>query len=450
MEPTPAVAIVGLSVRDHDVAELARFTLARDERAARLPGIAGALGAAELVYLATCNRVELLVRGAAGDEELLARAAAGPFGGGRGPGALPARGLRVWSGAEAARHLVEVAAGLDSAQLGEREIRLQLLDAVAAARAAGTCGVALEALVEEALRAARRIHGRTRLGAGGGSLADIAVELLLERVRRTPSPVALVGVTPVTRRSAKRLLREGVEVVIVNRTLARARELAAELGGGDCLGLDEFRLRPPRVEAVLCATGAPGAVLDRAALERLAARTASQEATLVVDLAVPPDVEPEAARAAQVPRIGLDEILLTAAGRSEGRAAEAASARRWIDATLVELGRRLGERALAPIVRQLHRELRATALEGVERLLARHSPALDGVARDELERWAETLARRIAHRPTLRLRRLVAERGLAAARDHLAAGDDGTLARLCDELEPLDRLGRALRGASRV
>ena len=100
---------------------------------------------------------------------------------------------------------------------------------LAAASAAGTNGALLGQLVEEALRVARRVHLRTQLGAGRVSLAEIAAELLLERVRRTPSPVALVGVTPITRRCAEALKREGAPFVVVNRTLAHAEEMIAEL-----------------------------------------------------------------------------------------------------------------------------------------------------------------------------------------------------------------------------
>lgn len=456
-----SIGIVGISVRGHDAAGLARFTIARADRAHHLPQLAAALDASELVYLATCNRVEVIYRlartapipsvnGSRIGQDLRGRVLGSLLGREAQPEEAE-RTLRIWSGDGAVAHLFEVAAGLDSAQLGEREIQGQIREALTLARSAGTSGVLLDQLIEEALRVARQVHLRTQLGAGRHSLAEIAAELLLERVRRTPSPVALVGVTPMTRRCAEILLREAVPFVVVNRTLAHAEALVAELGvspaiGDDyrCLSLAEFRLRPPQVEAVLCATGAPGTVLDRAALERLAAHTASQEPPLLVDLAVPPDVDPDEARTAEVPRVGLDAINGVAMEKHQTRQAEAAAARRVVEEALRDLKRRLAERALAPVITRINQRYRQTALEGVERLLAKQGVVLDATARESLERWAETLARRFAHLPTLGLRGLAAEHGMLAVKSFLEACDGVSFAECGNEVEQLELLTRAL------
>ncbi len=443
------IGIVGLSVRDHDAAGLAPFTIARADRERRLAELATALGVRELVYLATCNRVELVYRAHPAHPGQAVRGLA--FRALVGREALSGeaeRTFRLWSGQGAVAHLFEVAAGLDSALLGEREIQGQIREALLLARTAGTSGVLLDRLVEESLRVARQVHLRTQLGAGRLSLAEIAAELLLERVRRTPSrtacDVALIGVTPMTRRCAEILQREQVRFVVVNRTLAHAEALVAELGAGSSQALDEFCRRPPRVEAVLSATGAPGTILDRAALERLAAHSASQEPPLVVDLSVPPDVDPEVARAAQVPRVGIDEINGAAEARRQSRQAEAAAAREVVDEALRGLERRLAERSLAPVVRRINQRYRETALEAIQRLLGKQGFELDETAREALERWAETLARRFAHLPTLGLQGLVAEQGMDAVRSFLAACDPALLEELDPPSEPAqDETARA-------
>lgn len=442
-----SIGIVGLSVREHDAAVLALWTLPRAQRAGRLPEIARALAVEELVYLATCNRVELLYRTAEGRPAEDRRAAAfqAVLGRRAEPGEAEAT-LRRLHGEEAVAHLFKVAAGLDSAQLGEREIRGQLREALAVAREAGTAGVLLVALIEEALRVARQVHARSGLGRGRRALADVALEPLLERVRRTPSPVALVGIGPVTRRAAEVLAREEVPFVVVNRTLAHAEAMVAELGAGSAMTLDQFRRRPPRVEAVLCATGAPQAVLPRAALERLAARTASQEPPLVVDLAIPPDVDPGQAADLQIPRLGIDEIAGVARARHEARGEEIRAAHGEIAEALGDLRRRLAERTLAPIVRAINARFRATALEGVERLVRKQGWSLNAAAREELERWAETLARRFAHLPTLGLRGLAAEHGMLAVQSFLDAGDAelfAAFAEIAAEIEGAPAPGRA-------
>jgi glutamyl-tRNA reductase len=443
-----SLGIVGISTKGHDTATLARFTIAREDRVARLPALATALGVRELIYLGTCNRVELIFRCEPGDagKDLRRAAFAALTGTLAGPGEAE-RTLRGWTGEGAIEHLFLVAAGLDSAQLGEREIQGQLRQALLAAREAGTAGTMLDRITEEALRVAHQVHRHTSLGSGRVSLAEIAADFLLERVRRTPGPVALIGVTPMTRRAAEALAREQVAMIFVNRTVARAEELAAELGGS-ALSLDAFRARPPQVEAVLTATGAPAAVLDRAAAERLAARPASGEPPLVVDLALPPDVEPEVACAAHLPRIGMDEINAAARHQRELRLAESAAARELVDQALRDVRARLAERLLAPVLAQLNQRYRQTAHEGVERLLGKEGLTLGEHEREVIARWAETLARRFAHLPALGLRGLAAEEGMLAVRSFLAAGDAELFGEFCRTANDFAWLSETLEGAA--
>lgn len=442
-----SIGLVGLTFRDQGADAVARLTVEREKRCALVERMKRELGVAELVYLATCNRVEITYREddgqRAGDRRrqifrlLTGRDAA--------PGEAE-RTLRGWLGEGAVEHLFLVASGLDSAQLGEREIQGQLRDALTTSRQAKAGGSMLDRLIEEALRVAHQVHRETHLGEGRTSLAEIAADHLLERVRRHPGLVALVGVSPMTKKAGETLRREGVPVVVVNRSREHAVELAAELGGADVMTLDEFRERPPRIEALLAATGSPEAVLDRPALERLAGRAASGEPPLVVDLAVPPDVDPAAARAVGVPRLGMDEINRLAESQRERRRAETAAAREMVDEALDGLRHRLAERVLAPVLAQLHQRYQQTAREGVARLLAKHGEALDPALQEAIERWAETLARRFAHLPTVGLRGLASELGVEAVSSFLAAGDDELYQqfhRVAGGLEPLVDAERA-------
>jgi glutamyl-tRNA reductase len=433
-----SIGIVGISIRHHDAAALGTFTIPKADRPARMAGLATALGVGELVYLGTCNRVEVAYRlsGSHTGQDLRRQVFASLTGRQAQPGEAE-RALRGWVGEGAIEHLFMVAAGLDSAQLGEREIQGQLREALAVARQAGTAGVLLDRLVEEALRVAHQVHRQTQLGSGRMSLAEIAADFLLERVRRTPSAVALIGVSPMIRRAAEALAREQVPLVFVNRTLVHAETLAAEVGGGSCMTLDEFRRWPPQVEAVMTATGAPEAILDRAACERLAARPASGEPPLVVDLAVPPDVDPEMACAAHLPRIGMDQINAAALEQRRQRLAETAAARELVDEALRDVRRRLAERVLAPVLAQMNQRYRQTALEGVERLLTKEGIDVDPAARETIARWAETLARRFAHLPTLGLRGLASEQGMLAVRSFLAASDETLFHEFCQTADQL-------------
>ena len=256
-----AIGLVGLTFRTQGADAVARFTVAREAREAAVANLAAQLGVAELVYLATCNRVEILYREKDGRRAGDRRRDVFRVLTGQEPQPGEAEHLlRGWHGEGAVEHLFVVAAGLDSAQVGEREIQGQLRDALETARGAGSAGAAgglLGRLVEEALRVAHQVHRNSALGEGRLSLAEIAADHLLERVRRSPGRVALIGVSPMTRKCGEALARENVPLVVVNRTLERAEELAYELGNAVAMSLDDFRARPPRIEALVAATGAP-------------------------------------------------------------------------------------------------------------------------------------------------------------------------------------------------
>ncbi len=439
-----SIGLVGITFRQHGADAVAQLTVAREARRDLVARLRDDLDVTELVYLATCNRVEVIYRERAARRAVDRRRQIFRTLLGREPEAGEAeRALRGWLGEGAVEHLFVVAAGLDSAQVGEREIQGQLRDALTTAREAGAAGSLLDRLVEESLRVAHQVHRQTHLGDGRLSLAEIAADHLLERVRRMPGTVALVGVSPMTRRCAEALVREKTRIVIVNRHLEKAVEMAADFPGAEAMDLDSFRARPPRLEALLTATGSPEAVLDRACLERLAGRTESGEPPLVVDLAVPPDVEPEAAAAAGVPRLGMDEINAEAETQRVQRRAESAAARDLVDHALEDLRHRMAERVLAPVIAKINQRYRQTAVEGVERLLAKKGVELDAEMREAIGRWAETLARRFAHLPTLGLRGLASELGVSAVGSFLSAGDDELYREFHQIASEIDRLADA-------
>ena len=304
-------------------------------------------------------------------------------------------------------------AGLDSARVGESEIAGQVREAVDQSRALGLLGPRLDKVFAEAMKVAKHVRPVTEGRIGRVSLAEIALRHVIERIGRTPGRVALVGVSPMTEQCARVLAARGVPVIVVNRTLERAQALAADVGG-ESRALDAFRAAPDSVEAVIVATGAREPVLSRADLERIAARSPSGDSPLVVDLGVPANVAPEDAAAADVPRVGMDDISEEAAADRGRILMEFAEARAIVDEALTDLRRNAAERLIGPVIARMRLRYRQTALEGVERLFERDLAGLGEAERDTIRRWAETLARRFAHVPSVGLRDLVFQAGPSA------------------------------------
>ncbi|MEQ8660828.1 MAG: hypothetical protein RLW62_08425, partial [Gammaproteobacteria bacterium] len=402
------LGMIGVSWRNGSGDALTRFTLASEQRAARLAAFADAHGLTDLVYIGTCNRVELGFRGAPGAPRRDLRAAAYELLTGHPAAAgVAARELRAWSGEGAAEHLFMVTCALDSACLGEAEVAGQVRAAHAAARENALCGPPLDALFEAAYRVAAQVRSTTGIANGRVSLAAIAADQLIAHQARHGGRVALVGVSPMTERAAESLAARKVPMLVVNRTRAHARTLAGR-HGAEAMALADFARDGARaVCALLSATGAPGSVLERAALERLQAHAPDGCQLLVIDMAVPADIAATDCAALDLPRIDMNAITAIAADNRGAREREAARARELVDAALGEFTGTLAERRYGPLAGRLQQRYQQTADSGVERLLERDLANLGTAEQEAVRRWARVLARRFAHIPCVGLRGLL-------------------------------------------
>lgn len=435
------LGMIGVSWRSGGSDTLASFTLDRERAGEALREFARRNALNELAYLGTCNRVELLFARSASTPSADLRPQAFELLSGLAPGPGEAeRRLKAWHGEGAAEHLFLVAAGLDSACLGESEIVGQVRNCHALSRELGLCGPALDLAFAAAEDIAARVRATTALASGRVSLAELAVDMLRERHARTGGTVALVGVSPMTERAALALHSSNVPMLVVNRTMANAARLAQQYGAA-CQSLTEFLVAPPPVTAVLCATGAPGVVLDQAALEHLLAADTRGEAPLIIDMAVPPDACPEACARLGFTRVGMDEITARAESNRRARLAEAAQAREYVDLALAELHERYAEKLYGPLLGTLQQRYQRTAREGVKRLLKKELRGLGQTEREAIETWSEVLARRFAHIPCLGLRGLM-QNGPEGALDAFIGGLEPEFA---DELRAaLNRAGRGI------
>jgi glutamyl-tRNA reductase len=392
------IGVVGLSYRHAGVDQVAQLSVPRAELPARLPSLRAASGAAEILYIGTCNRVEVVFASPEGSNAGDARQEV--FRALTGRDAQPgeaARLLRAWTGEAAVEHLLLLACGLESAQAGEQEIAAQLRGAWQDARTAGTSGPVLDRLMGEALGMARRVR-RLSAQVHTPSLADLATERVLGHLNGRSAPVALVGVSPMTRRCAALLHAARLPLVIVNRSLPAAQELALAVGA-DALALEEFRLRPPAVGAVVLAAGGGAPLLDAVVLTRLAAG-----APLLVDFGVPPNVDPDMAARCGLARVGMSDLIEAAQRRRLQQLMRLAPVRNAIDERLTRLRTELALRTFGPHLADLRGSYEQIAAQEIQRALGNGLRTLDSQQRARLERLGRTLALRLAHLPLAGLR----------------------------------------------
>jgi glutamyl-tRNA reductase len=400
---------IGVSLHVTDVEGLQRLRRpAAGGEDAFLRELCDALGASEAVFLATCNRVELLYGREEGDPpaetdlDVASRFLARDDGGSRELRSM----LVLRTGREAARHLFRVAASLDSLLVGEDQILAQVRSAYGRASDAGLVGPLLGPLFHHALAVGKQARTDTDLARHPVSLANLAVLELLADAAARPAPprLAVVGAGEMGRLLARALCAAGLSpAVIANRGAAAARALAADCGAR-AVSLEEFRAGAAPVDALVSATSAPGLVLDRAALLALAAVTPSGRPLLCVDLAVPRDVE-----AVQDPRVrvvDLDALRGRAEANRALRAHAAAEAESLVDRKVQAWATRFDERAADAAVVELQAaadELLARELTG---LLSGRLAKLSEEDRRAVERWARATFGRVMHLPVAALKQL--------------------------------------------
>jgi glutamyl-tRNA reductase len=395
------IGVVGLSYRHAGAEEIAGFTLPKEDICERLIALRQALGTAELVYLSTCNRVEVVfaMPEGHGAHDLRPEVFRALIGREPTPGEARSR-LRTWVGEAAVEHLFLTACGLDSAQAGEREIAAQLRLSLETARTAGVSGPVLDRIVGEALSLSGRLQ-RLAADARPPSLADLAADRMLHHLKEQGGTVSILGVSPMTRRASELLRKAGAALIVVNRSMEPAEELARSVNG-EAISLESFRARPRDVTGLIVATGGTEPVLDASAVRRLAA-TATKP-LLIIDFGLPPNIDPAAAKESGLQRIGMDQMIQAAQDRRIAQLMRLAPMRAAIDERLTRLREQLASRAIGPQLAELRNSFERIASAEADRALTEELQDLDPHQQEQVRRVIETLAHRLAHLPLAGMR----------------------------------------------
>jgi glutamyl-tRNA reductase len=334
---------ITVSHRTVGIGALAEHSLDGEAVAALYAQLAGA--GIESFVLATCNRAEVYWRSRGGlDDDTVTRtfsqAAAGP---------RPMTGFLC--GSAAATHLFRVCAGLESLVLGEAEILGQVRAALETSPGAGGF---LRGVVQAALRAGGLIRAETALGVGAQSVASAAVQLVARELVLANSHVVVVGAGATGVKVARHLRRLGVRrLVLANRGRERAAAVAATVAG-ETAGLESLPDLLAAADAVFCAVDAPAHLVTRADLQAAAATRAGRT-LLMVDLSMPPAVEPGAVDG--VSHVDLTTLARAVATQLDRRTAEIPRAVAVIERELRHLDTWAHRQALRPIVSDLRQKV---------------------------------------------------------------------------------------------
>jgi glutamyl-tRNA reductase len=395
------IVCLSLSHRFVPVEVLDRLAVPAGELGEVLARLHAVPGVDEAVVLTTCNRVEVYaaVSGPAGRvtgavADLLAAR-------GRVPADEITRMARIMPGGAAAEHLFSVACGLESMAVGEDQIVAQIKGAAWAAAAARTTGPAVTGLINAALQASKRARTQTTISTEGISLARAGLDLAAAHLGGLAACDAVVIGTGSTGRLVARLLRQaGVgRLAVASRSQARAAEVAAAVQGRP--------LKTADVPAVLAdanllvtAVGAAAPVVAAGAV-RAARVHAGARPLFILDLGMPPDVEPAVGRLA-----GVTVADLTVLGKHLGDHAgpdQIHQARAIVAAEAARYAERQDQAAATPVIAAMHAQIRQLADAELVRLHDR-LPELSEHQRAETAATVHRILRKVLHRPTVRAR----------------------------------------------
>ena len=284
--------VLGLSHHSSPVSVRERFAFPEARVPAALQSLRQSGVAEEAVILSTCNRVEIYAVTALEPPRAFAALREFLVAGHDYPDPLTDE-IYAWGEPQSVHHLFKVACGLDSMVLGETEILGQLKKAYDLALQNGHTGGGLNKAFQRAFHVAKHIRTETNIQRGSVSVGSVAVELA-EKIfsRLSDREVMVIGAGDTSAKTARALLSRGARSIIVsNRSPDKAVALANELGGR-AVPFADWAAEFARVDIVISSTAAPDYILDRGKLEPLM-KLRRNRPLLLIDIAVPRDIEPE-------------------------------------------------------------------------------------------------------------------------------------------------------------
>jgi glutamyl-tRNA reductase len=415
-----SVLVVGLSHKSAPVSVLERAAVSGDTLSKLLHDVARLPDIAETFVISTCNRVEVYAEvdrfhsGVAGVCELLSRHSGIPVHELTGS-------LYVHYEDRAVQHLLAVSSGLESMVVGEDQILGQVRSALNAAGEQDTLGRSLRDLGRLALRAGKRARAETGIDRLGLSLVSVGIDLAVAQLGSTPAAgvrdqggvlsgqhVLVVGAGAMSGLAVATAARAGAaRVTVANRTRQKAERLAAGVAGSVASGvadLDRLPAAAAAADLVISCTGATGLVITETMVrEALAQRTGGRPLVLL-DLAMPRDVDPAAG---QLPGVGVIDMAALSGTAGGVGADEVAEVRAIVEEEFAAYGSAVRAASVTPTVVAL----RAKAATVVDAELSRLAGRLadDGISGHALEEVAQTVRRvvdKLLHAPTVRVKEL--------------------------------------------
>lgn len=398
-----SVVVVGLNHRTVPLEVLERMTVSDARLPKALADLCSRDNLGEAVVLSTCMRTEIYIvadtfHGAVQDvRNFLSELSFAP------PEVFSDHLYSFYEDA-AVSHLFKVASGLDSAVVGETEILGQVKDAWERAAAEKACGPVLGALFRHAVEVGKRVRSDTGISRGTTSVSQAAVQMAAEKLRGLSGRRILVlGAGDMGEGMAVALagsIGDG-EVLVANRTRARAAALAARVGGR-VVDFGSLGSALTEADVLLTSTGSPSVLVDVGEMAVVMSERHGRP-LLIVDVAVPRDVDPAVASLPGVTLLDMDDLRAFADAGLAGRRREVARVQQIIAEEVERHTATASARELSPLIVALRARGEDVRVAELERFRAK----LDGLSpaeRETVEALTKGILAKLLHEPTVRLK----------------------------------------------
>jgi glutamyl-tRNA reductase len=353
-----------------------------------------------LIILSTCNRVEFYASGGDNLSEALDELLHELYGAEFPPSASM---LYTLHDAQAAEHLFRVAAGLDSQVLGEPQILGQVSEAYTLALRIGSADLLLSRLFQAAIRAGKRVRSETTISNNPASISSLAVNhaaRIIGDLRR--ANVLVIGAGEMAELTVEAMRKRGArQITVCNRTLRRARQLA-DRWKATAIPFERLPERLAQADVVITSTGAPHAILTRPQVQQaMSARPGRR--MLILDIAVPRDVEPQVGDLQQVWLMDLDQLDGDLAAGLEARKSAVPHAESILSEELSRFLEWMDSLEMVALIAELGKKAEQIRRRQLE-IALRRMPDLSEEQRRQMEVFSKALVKKLLHDPTRYLR----------------------------------------------
>ena len=355
---------------------------------------------AELIILSTCNRTELY----AASNQLAYPELEAFLSNARGISVEEIhRHLYRYQDVDAARHLFDVAAGLDSLVIGEPQILGQITRALELARGQDAVGSTLNRLFQAAIHAGKRARTETAISRNPASVSSLAASVAEKSLADLQAAqVVVLGAGEMAQLTVEALRKRGVEKIrLVNRTLEHAQALA-ERWGAECATFESLYESLCDADILIASTGAPHLVVS-ANMVAEAMRLRAERSLVLIDIAVPRDIDPDAARIPHVSLFDIDGLNTQLEDSLTRRLDEVPRVRQILVEELSEFEAYWKSLEMLPIIVDIRQQAEAIRASELEKTL-RRMPQLTEDERERIEALTQALVRKLLDHPTRRLR----------------------------------------------